>query len=363
MDYEPNINDQRVKKRINAVLDWAAPFVIGKHGSVLPLHLSARGFTNSFGQKVPGLNDIFGPKGHALGDFLRAKLLVQVSRSYTPGEHSMSYRISRDGYEELATAYGDTSLPLDRIVAKHADELKTLTFQYKDQSNRLWHPLQNLPRAQKTVFWQEHGLPFDYDVVACAPSILFSLARKDGVPPILLETLQEYLDDRQGFRQHVAALTGLSHEDAKRLVNSLFNGAKLGANPYWSSFKLVDFNDEVMARLKADEQVTRLRRNIAVIWKRLELSKRLETPPTLDRVLDGVEQPDWKLKSSRDKWSVYFQHERAVLDAIKTHLLMSGVRHFTEHDGFRTDREVDLAALEAHVQKTTGIDLKIERKE
>jgi hypothetical protein len=336
--------------------------VVGKYGTVVPLHLSGNGFKNAFGQHVPGLNDIFGPTGHALGDYLRATLLIPASRSYTPGEKSMSYRISRTGYDVLSTAYGDTSSSLDRLVARHAEELSTKVFEYRDASERLWHPLQNLPRAEKPKFWAAHGLPYDYDIVACAPTILFNLAKQAELPKVLLEPLQSYLDDRSGFRQHVAALTGLDYEDAKRLVNSLFNGAKLGANPFWASFKLLEYDHEAMERLKQDTQVKRLRRGIASVWKTIEGQKRADTRLTLDELVTGYERPEWKLKKSTDKWAVYFKYERAVLDSISSYLHGRQINFFSEHDGFRTSHEVDITDLEKHVFEQTGIDLKIEKK-
>jgi hypothetical protein len=60
----------------------------------------------SQGRRVPGLNDVFGPKGNALGDYLRAALLVPVSRSYRPGERSRTYRLSRAGFDAVEAMLG-----------------------------------------------------------------------------------------------------------------------------------------------------------------------------------------------------------------------------------------------------------------
>ncbi len=87
-NYKPNWKNGHVIKRTNTVLDWASQYLIGKNGTVVPLHLSAKGYDNQFGHRVPGLNDVFGPKGNDLGDYLRSEILIQASRSYTPGERS-----------------------------------------------------------------------------------------------------------------------------------------------------------------------------------------------------------------------------------------------------------------------------------
>jgi hypothetical protein len=69
-----------------------------------------------------------------------------------------------------------------------------------------------------------------------------------------------------------------------------------------------------------------------------------------------------KLRTSREKWSVYFFHERQVLDAVRDYLASRGIRHFAEHDGWRTDRELDVRDLEGHIECVTGFRLKIQDK-
>lgn len=377
-EYQPNFSNGHVRKRANNVLTWAAQFLIGKYGTDVPLHLSAKGYTDGFGVNVPGLNDVFGPKGNPLGDYLRAALLIPVSRSYKPGDHSMTYRLSRDGYERIEASLNGagktgstnaappepTQTPLDRMIQRHGSELHELAFQYKDKSSRLWHPLQNLRRAEKHAFWSRFGLPFDYDIEACAPTILFQLARQAGLPAILLETLQRYLDDRQGFRAHVSTLTGLSDHQAKQLVNSLFNGARLGKNTQFSAFRLLDFRDEAMDALKADPQVQRLVKEIARVWRRIESDRALHMRLPVDVASTSTGELDrstpWKLKTSRQKWTVYFVQERRVLDAITTFLAGRDIRVFTEHDGFRTSARIETGELEAYILRVTGFEMKID---
>jgi hypothetical protein len=57
---------------------------------------------------------------------------------------------------------------------------------------------------------------------------------------------------------------------------------------------------------------------------------------------------------------VYFTYERQVLDAVTAYLTDRGVRVFTEHDGFTTDRELDTVCLAAHVKARTGFEVTIE---
>lgn len=369
-NYQPNFQNLHVQKRLKKVLDWAAPFCAGSRGIDAPVPLSS---------KI--LNDVFGPKGNDLGDYLRGRLLKVADESYSNRKSkpfSKSYRLSPEAFDDLdagahggtpapATAYVDTSRAMERLVQTHAAELQSLEFQYDDASSRLWHPLQNLRRAQKRQFWKRFGLPYDYDIQACAPTILFEMARQTGRPMVLLETLKSYLDDRTGFRTHVAALAGLDEHDAKRLINSLFNGAKLGKNTHFSSYALVDFDEARMGALKNDPKVTRLVTEIRGVWRSIVSSRAQALRPSFTDFLEAGQagrkiDETWKLKTSRAKWGVYFAEERRVLDAITAFLAARQIRVFTEHDGFRTDMEVDLPALEAHVQAVTGYALTIEQK-
>lgn len=374
--YEPDWTNGHVQKRLKKVLQWAAQYTIGKHGSVVPLHLSAKGFDTPTG-RVPGLNDIFGPKGNALGDYLRKRLLHTASRSYVPGKASRTYTVEAAAFNELSaklktpedkssqaqpSSLDASSASLQVLIERHAEELRSGVFKYRDSSNRLWHPLQNLPRAAKGSFWQRHGLPFDYDIQACAPTILLQLAEQAGVPPILVEPLQGYLEDREGFRAHVATLTGLSIPEAKSLINSLFNGAKLGANPRFSSFQALGYRTESMEALRADQRVKDLQRAIRVVWKQIEGARRLDSRLTMEQVLAGVQRVDFRLKTAQRKWSLYFQHERQVLDAIKQFAQDRQITIFSEHDGFRASREVDLAELQRFVEARTGFRLQFELK-
>lgn len=374
--YEPDWTNGHVQKRLKKVLQWAAQYTIGKHGSVVPLHLSAKGFDTPNG-RVPGLNDIFGPKGNALGDYLRERLLCTSSRSYTPGKSSRTYTIQADVFSELSTKLktsGDASPPtqasstdassasLQVLIERHAEELHSGVFEYRDSSNRLWHPLQNLPRAAKGSFWQRFGLPYDYDIQACAPTILLQLAQRADVPAVLVEPLQGFLEDREGFRAHVATLTGLSIPEAKGLINSLFNGAKLGANSRFSSFQTLGYRTEAMEALKSDRRVKDLLRSIRIVWKQIEGARRLESLPTMEQVLAGVKRRDFRLQTARKKWNLYFQYERQVLDAIRQFAQDRQITIFSEHDGFRASREVDLAELQSFIETRTGFRLQFERK-
>ena len=117
-----------------------------------------------------------------------------------------------------------------------------------------------------------------------------------------------------------------------------------------------------MEALQADRQVTKFRREIKFVWDRLELMARHAQIPSFATFMAGQAKPfERKLKSSSQKWGYYFERERQVLDVIRDYLINASTRFFTEHDGFRTSREVDLMELRDVILTKTGLKLVIKR--
>lgn len=319
--YEPNFNNKRVVDRVALVLAWCN------------MNLSSTSTNQIHNSK---LTKVFGTQTNALSKYLRANLLQQ-SGLYTVGKISMSYTLNQEGFDKLsAKIHGSGNhIQNDRACAEDLyPELITLNFQYTDKSYRLWNPLQNMKSSKKQEFWAGY-LPFNYDVDACAPTILLQLAQKHGLVPLLAGPIQSYLDNKDAFREHVAKIANIEVKVAKRLINSLFNGARLSCNYFCSAFSLVDFNKDAMRALQNDEQVTSLRSSIKRMWERIGTVA--------------------NCKTSKDKWNVYFKLERKVLDAVKFFLDEKKMSYFTEHDGFRSAEEINTKELSDFVFSRTSI--------
>lgn len=329
-DYQPNFNDPRVKSRVETVLGWCNLTLNGRPTQV---HHNT-------------LISVFGPSGNKLAAYLRANLLIRTG-VYTPGSQSYSYILNQRGAEKLTTLISaDGQLTPNRYIKeKFGMELQTLEFNYTLKSDRYWHPLQNIRRSLKDQFWTEHGLPYDYDIEACAPTILIGLATKLGFLDILAEPIKDYINNKERYRAYIADLLEISYDDAKRLLNSLFNGAKIAANPFNSTYHLLDGDVIKISRLQNDHRVKVLRGAIKRMWHHIgrHINKKVTT-------------------SSKEKWNLYFRWERLVLDHIKAHLAANGYKVFTEHDGFRTDRAIYTKKLEDEIEVLLGFRLTIKLK-
>lgn len=336
MTYEPDWTNSRTKKpllkRLVTVLEWCK-------------------YTLDDQQYVPIHNDklaeIFGIHSNPFSAWLMSKLLIK-SQSYSKGKVSKGYKLNTEGYAELELLVPDDNhlrttlqeFEKNPYVKKHKEELDALEFTYTESSNRLWHPLQFIKRARKQEFWAPY-LPYDYDVEACAPTIIVQMAYTAGMKPRFAEAIDNYLKNKDQFRARMMELTGLSYSDTKRLINSLFNGAKLIPHFECAAYELFGRDEEKLAAFAEDREIICLRGAINRCWKFIEEAYKM------------------KLRSGSAKWAVYFKAERSILDVVIEELRKQGIKFFTEHDGFRTNVPVDQAHLLKVIKDRTGFELKL----
>lgn len=241
------------------------------------------------------------------------------------------------------------------------EELRSLAFTYEDKSSRLWHPLQNVRRQHKKRLLHASGLQYSYDIVCAAPTLLLRYAQSlPDIPERNIWTMdlwlfayQSYLKDRTARRAALADLLQVDVSYAKTVLNSLFCGAKVGAGPHFSLFRLLGTYDRIQS-LKDDKFITALRADIKVVWNYIE--------PTMMR----IEKKDKKGRqrkvplNSKRKWGLYFDLERKVLDVVRHYLEDTGNPHFLEHDGWSTRDKVDVAKLRAYIYDKTGFAINID---
>lgn len=357
-NYQPNFNDPRVIKKCGNVMNWCKTHLNSKHSK----HISSR-----------VLSKVFGPSCNDLSKWLRVNLLFQVG-SYEVGGECYSYILNKDGLDKISSLIEQNFKPEEerqkkrrknKLAAATAIMLNTsvtfsdkyekyvneMTFQkdftYKEIDNRFYHELQNIQRDYKTDFWKGH-LPYDYDIEACAPTLLAQYAEQCGLIHLLNATLRDYLEHKDEFRNYLADLLDIDVQVAKELINALFNGAKISNNKVYqcSIFKMLDLNEDKLLLLKNDKKIKELRLNIKHMWDRI-------------KVIEKGRGTSW---SKGDKWNIYFKLERNVMDVIYDELQKQNIFFFKEHDGFRTNNEIDIDFVEKAITEKTGYKIIIKRK-
>lgn len=310
----------------------------------------------------------FGRANDPIGHYLRKQLLTVVSDHYTFGDEgskTKSYVLNYEGFKFVSSLIGiepinDTKKEynlfanaLEWAKQTYEDELNG-EIKYEEKSNRYWHPIQNIKSAVRDDLLASNGFQFTYDIQNAAPSILYQFSRQiptkfdnkgkqiQGPNTEVLETIEYYLKNKTHIRNQLAKEANIEVAVIKRIITSLFAGAKLSANKHTAIWDLVDGDEAVIYFLMQHDFVIALRKDIEVMWDYIK--------PVIPfrQAVDGNKQPIFnkdgsRRKSpinSRDKWSIYFEQEKRVVDEIKQYLDLVGVRYFLVHDGFYTNKPV-----------------------
>lgn len=366
MTYVPDITDKRVVKAIKIALGFSYGCLSDK--------------PTSWVKEV--LDKNFGQQQNKLSSWLRSQLLICVDQSYVVGVEAKKYIINQAGADFLksllkqvkqqdqgqgktqncisvlhANQAIDSKHFLVNMVkawteAHHAKEVLTGRFVYEDKADRLWHPIQNIKSELRVPMMSSYGFTYDYDVVAAAPTLLLQHAQQLGCD-IWLPRMNEFLADRQAARERIAKVADIPYKVAKQLLNSFFNGAKLGASERFSSFELLGHDRARVRALKEDGWLTEFREEIKVIWSYIE-----ETMTRIEKKDKNGRMRKVPLNAKR-KWGRYFELERTVMNSVRVY--MKSVKCFYEHDGFKSKEQVDVAALSEHVLQQTGFTVTFER--
>lgn len=378
--YNPNFNDPRVHARVYQALGFA----VGTMSTTKPHAWSTRYIDKYFGSQSNEIsaylrevllithNNHWSIENHkckeyllnSVGvDYLRARLQKETTDSFQEYTIAHSERAEKNNLStlypivvDLRNAAFDRQAVMNWARREFGPELQSLKFTYKDQSSRLWHPIQNLKTEYKEELFREQGLNFQYDIECCAPTLILQNAQLHGMDEYLI-TLNEYLRDRTRIRNELAQAADVPVKIIKVMINALFCGARLGNNRDFALSELLGHDTARITLLQQSEVVVNLKSDIKKCWDAIA--------PGMTRVsVTNAETNKTRLKpiTSKQKWVRYFDLERTALDAVRTYLTQTNNNHFLEHDGWATQNEVNLTELQEHVLKTTGYKIKIEVK-
>lgn len=341
MKYEPNLSDTRVLKRI-------------KHAYAYTL---ANFSEDESPHSMKAIAKRFGQAQHPLSQWLQKKLLICTDHHYSNAASlSKKYVINLEGAIEVDEILNSnlakvcTTAEIESLkvsTLKHTlvsgmyaeefkDELATGEFQYKDQSQRLWHPIQHIKKTYKRDLLNKTGYRHEYDIECCAPTLLYQEALKHGLTPQPM--LEHYMECKAEVRDVLSVDLGITVDTVKMIVNALFAGAKLGRNPQFSLYRELDQNDALILKIQSNEYITALREQIRAMWAVLPVSDK---------------------RKSRLKWDLYFGLERRVLDSVQKFLRKTKNKHLAEHDGWTCVYEIDQIDLKRFVKETTGFDISL----
>lgn len=360
-EYQPNFSDPRIVKKSMEVISWCE------------LNLSVE---RKLRKSHRTLREIFGPTGNKLSKWLRDNLIIQ-SGYFEKGGQCYEYILRKGGIEEIKKLIKDNFKPGEEkqksrrikktlllddnndvvvdennvkfLTQKLREQIKKLEFEYNSKGWRDYNPLQNIKRVNKQKFWSDK-LPHDYDISAAAPTILLQYSERLGLISIVNSSLRDYLDNKNEYREHVRSLIEIEGEEgiqiAKKILNGLFNGAILSKNESYPCqiYLLVNMDNKKMDRLINDKKIRHLRANIGYIWRQL---KRKHFKLEKGRIKSG------------EKWNLYFMLEFNIMKEVYSYLDNKKIKYFKEHDGFRTNKKVNINEIEKLIEDRTAFILKL----
>jgi hypothetical protein len=367
-NYKPNFNDPRTLSRIK----HAYGFTKAVMSEDKPTNWSSRTIDKYFGQHQ-----------NKLSKYLRDTLLICTNSRYDMNNGKCKeYKINPCGISFIKEILlGNTSIvqldsmddnntitttlypsvlqvgmQLDRklinnwCIREFGEELRTLNFNYKDKSNRLWHPIQNIKKENKKIILAEMGLGNHYDIEACAPNLIKQYAEHTGMNEPLT-ALNEYLNDKSNVRTRISKQLEVPTQITKVIINALFCGARIGNNPDFAISQLLNHDNARITWLKEDPYIVQLRADIKTCWDYIEP----HLPKSYITTSNGIRRK--APLTSKRKWNLYFEQERKVLNQVKTYLQLTNNRCFLEHDGFVTEYELDIDDLKSYIENTTDYNL------
>jgi hypothetical protein len=272
--------------------------------------------------------------------------------------------------EKLALT-NTVNYPIVLLVAQvvkddHKSELSSGQFTYDDKSNRLWHPLQRYRKNHRTQILTDHGYQHHYDISTCAPQLIHQYSQQipeylapegkrqkikwqQGPMDLYLFALRRYLNDKDQVRNEIAKQMALPVAAVKEVINALFAGAIISTNSQHSD--IYDILNGDIARiewLKQDPYIQELIADIKICWEYIT--------PTLSRRRNAKTGRLLKI-NPKQKWQLYFELERRVIDQVRNYLSERNIRYFLIHDGWSCDQEINQIELREYVKTHTGFDL------
>lgn len=361
MSYNPNFSDPRVQRRIKRAIGFASGVISA---------------TKSQQWSTRYIDKWFGVQSNPLSKYLRQQLLIETNSHWNKETgQCKQYLLNQQGVDFLCDCIGlsnTTTTQLYPIVLQVAqDEFKTElesgAFTYNDQSHRLWHPLQNWRRDAKREVLESAGYKYHYDIQCCAMTLIHQYSQTipevivdnkwiQGPMDLYLFALRDYLRDRQRIRAEIAQAAEIPEDVVKRLINALLAGAKLSNNPTTEIYQMLGGDRARIEFLQQHKYLSELRSNIKICWDYIK--------PTLPRKSNTQSNGKQRMIpiSSRQKWNVYFDLERRVLNEVREFLCERNNKHFLEHDGWSCANELDRDCLTKRVHERTGFMLEFEMK-
>lgn len=247
------------------------------------------------------------------------------------------------------------------VDRRFKQQLLTGDFIYTHKSYRQWNPLQSIVKREvREDILSDFGYCHAYDIEACAPTLLYQFAKMQGFDKEL-PAYEFYLDNKKEVREQLAMDAKCDIHVIKEVINATFNGAKLGINDQFALYHALDECAERINAIRDNSYYQLLKKDIAKVWGHIKACNGCEVDKFSINWFDMNSRGN-NTFNSRKKWNLYFQLEKIVMDSIRQFMVNNSLKFFNEHDGWTSQNQLDIDALQKWVYDNTGFMVNISYK-
>jgi len=336
--YLPNFRDPRNQRRCNEALNFVELFARSDE----PKSIASTQLYKHFGNT-----------SRPLGKWLLETLLVVADPYFnTATGTTKKYLKNQRGVNDVKQYLGLKDFE-PKIEDQLTAQIQSGEFEYDSKSNRLFNPLQFIPRRHRSKILNNHGYRYHYDISSAAPRLLVQRAQRLA-PNTEFKHLTHYINNRDQVRSEISQCCGISIEQAKTVVNSILQGGVISAWYQNKTFIDLNYNFDAVIRLNNNPTVIDIKRDISELWKSL----RDEFP--VDYYTNKNGKQIRKRLSGRQKSGYYRELEHEVGDVIRRLLRKQRVRALWLHDGWCCDKAVDPSHIVNEVRRQTGFVIELD---
>lgn len=336
--YSPNFNDSRILSTTQKALNFVELYTKATQKK----WLSSRELYKHFGNT-----------SRQPGRWLKEQLLIVADKYYNPETGvCMKYYKNTQGVAQVRQLAGLSDY-VPQVTDELEEQLDTGNFEYLEKSDRLYNPLQFIPKQARGTLLANKGYRYHYDIEAAAQTLLIQRAQKLN-QKLSLDNLKAYTENRTEVRNAIAKDCEITPTQVKFVITAILQGGVISRWQGNKIFEQLNYNCDAVIRLNNNPTLTGIKRDISQMWKTLksEFSVRYIT--------DKNGRTRKKSLSGRDKSSLYRALEKEVGDVVRTNLKKNKIKALWIHDGWCCDKFVNPLDVELEVRRQTGYCVRLE---
>lgn len=331
MTYHPNFSDPRVIKAAKKSLTFVELYTKETAIAWISVHELYKNFGNT---------------SRPLGRWLKDKLLITRDSYYNSlTGQCKKYSKNAEGVKQVMAMIDQPDFKPE-IKSELLQQLDTGHIVYEEKSDRLFNPLQYIPKRIRNDILANKGYRYHYDIKAAAPRLLYQRAQQIN-PNLKLVHLEEFINNRSDIRLKIAKDCEITELQAKTVINALLQGGVISSWRDNKIFQDLNYNYDAIIKLKNNATVMCLKEDIKSLWVAL----REELP--VRYITDKTGKTRRCRVRGSDKSELYRSLEKQIGVVIRGLLKRHKIKALWIHDGWVCDEVIDPSVIVTEVRRKT----------